>query len=56
MATYSQNKQAIGDVLPQFLLDEFITWIQSNMSPDEVCTEEQLSEWAKNNGYVEEEK
>lgn len=56
MATYSQIKQAIAEILPQFLLDEFIAWIQTNMTPDEIFTEEQLKEWAENNGYVEEEK
>lgn len=29
-----------------------IEWIQENCAPDEVFSEEQLIEWAENNGFV----
>ena len=52
----SLNDQFASDVvqLPPYLLDDSVTWIQDNLSPDAVFTDEQLGEWAKNNGFVEE--
>ena len=40
--------------LPQYLLDDAVNWIQNCLDPDDVFTGEQLTEWAKNNGFVEE--
>ena len=41
--------------LPAYPLDEAVTWIQDHLEPWQVFTHDQLSEWAKNNGFVEEE-
>lgn len=34
-------------------LDNAISWMQSNLEPDDVFTEKQLAAWAERNGYVE---
>ena len=39
--------------LPTYLLDDAVNWIQNCLEPDDVFTNEQLTEWAKNNGFVE---
>lgn len=33
-------------------LDNAIEWIQSQLDPDDVFTEKQLSNWAESNGYT----
>lgn len=33
------------------MLDESIGWIQSNMDPEDVFSDEQLVSWAESNGY-----
>lgn len=52
MATNNERKKFISDVIAYDLLDEAISWIKSNMNPDEVFDESQLEEWAENNDYV----
>ena len=55
MASYKENKQFLSSVINENLLDEAINWIKSNMNPDDVFDEDQLEEWAKDNGFVESE-
>ena len=55
MTTSNQDKQFIKDVIPGALLEECIIWIRDNLEPDEVFTDDQLEEWAEDNGFVEEE-
>lgn len=52
MASAANNKKFADALLPQYLLDEAISWIKSNMNPDEVFDESQLEEWAENNDFV----
>ena len=33
-------------------LDSAIEWMQSQLDPDDVFTEKQLSNWAESNGYT----
>lgn len=35
-------------------LDEAISWIGSNLEPDDVFSDKDLSQWAESNGYVKE--
>ena len=35
-------------------MNDIIQWIKDNLEPQEVFSESQLEEWAKNNGFVEE--
>jgi hypothetical protein len=41
--------------LPSYLLDDAAEWIQKCLAPEDVFTTDQLVEWARNNGFVEEE-
>lgn len=34
------------------LLDDALDWIRENMQPDEVFGDNELSEWAEENGFV----
>jgi hypothetical protein len=52
MATRQENEKAVADILPTYLLDEFIDWISSNMIPEDVFTEDRLSKWAVENNHV----
>ena len=52
MATRRENEKAVADILPTYLLDEFIDWISSNMNPEDVFTEDRLSKWAVENNHV----
>ena len=40
--------------LPTYLLDDAVNWIQSCLEPVDVFTDEQLRDWARNNGFTEE--
>jgi len=56
MAGHRENADFAKDILPQYLLDDATEWIQKNMEPEDVFTDEQLKEWAdswcSNNGMV----
>lgn len=52
MATYKDNTNFTDSIINRSgLLDEAIDWIVCNMRPEEVYDEDQLEEWAKDNGY-----
>lgn len=51
----SQNRDFIDAVISQYLLDEAIDYIAFNYKPEDVFSDEQLDEWAKDNGYYNEE-
>jgi hypothetical protein len=50
--TSQQNRQFAESILPTWPLDEAIEWINSNMEPGDVFTEDKLEEWAENNGFT----
>jgi len=56
MAGYRDNMDFAKSILPQYLLDDAINWIKSNMYPEDVFSDDQLIEWAKdwaiNNNHV----
>lgn len=53
MPTTKQNREFI-EAIQGDLLDEAISWIQDNLTPDDVFSDKQLKSWAEANGYVEE--
>jgi len=46
-----QNKDFTDAIMPTWPLDTAVEWINSNMEPDEVFTEDKLEAWALNNGF-----
>ena len=49
MATTSRQDQSfLNDVIGTGILGMAIDWIANNLSPDEVFSEKQLTEWAQN--------
>lgn len=55
MAGYIDNHNFRDALIPLCLLDDCIEWIQKNLQPEDVFTDEQLLDWCKswaeNNGY-----
>jgi len=39
-------------IMPETALEHCIDWIQENLEPDEVFSEEELAKWALDNGYT----
>lgn len=44
-----------SEVVDNYLLDEAVAWIASNLQPEDVFSVEVLEDWALDAGYVEEE-
>ena len=55
--TGSLNDSFVEDVfsIPAYPLDKAVEWVSQNLDPEDVFITEQLTDWAKNNGFVEEE-
>ena len=51
MATYRENKEFLESVLTEYLLDEAIDWVVSNIAVDDVFSKDDLETWAEENGY-----
>ena len=51
--TTEQDKDFISELISSTLLEEAISWIQDNMSPEEVFKESQLKDWADRAGMVD---
>lgn len=54
MAGVRENKAFAEAIFPTWPLDDAISWIQSNMEPEDVFDSEELSQWAINNGFIKE--
>jgi hypothetical protein len=54
MTTASQDQAFIESVIPAQLLEDCIGWISDRMSPEDVFSGSELSQWAEDNGYVKE--
>lgn len=52
MASVNENKRAVSEILPAYLLDEFIDWIVNNMEVEDVFPESTLVQWAKDNDWI----
>ena len=55
MANAAENKKFADSLLPQYLLDEAISWIEANLEPEDVFSKSKLEDWAENNDYVKSE-
>lgn len=51
MASVSENKEFTSEVFSSWPLDDAIDWISNKMEPEDVFSEDHLSQWAENNGY-----
>lgn len=47
MATNKQNEQFKSHVFDQNLLDSSLEWIEDNLNPEDVFSDEQLINWAQ---------
>ena len=54
MAKSKENKAFSEAIFPRYPLDEAISWIQSNMEPEDVFSDEKLEEWARESGFTQE--
>jgi len=52
MITLQQEREFMGVISPS--LDEVINWIKHNLNPEDVFDEEDLIEWAEDNGFFAE--
>lgn len=53
MTTYRQDQDFLDSVISDTLLEDAIEWIQSNMHPEDVFSDDQLTDWALDNDFVE---
>jgi hypothetical protein len=53
MTSVIQDKEFIDSLFSRDLLEEAIMWMQKNLSPGDVFTEDQLHDWAIDNDYTE---
>lgn len=53
MATTEENRNFSDAVLGSWPLDAAVDWIASNLDPDDVFDEKDLSAWAEAAGFVE---
>lgn len=49
MITLQQEREFMENISPT--LDEVIEWIKNNLNPEDVFDEDDLIEWAEDNGY-----
>jgi hypothetical protein len=53
MVNAAQEKAFDRDLIPS--LNQILEWVRENLAPDEVFKSSELSEWARENGFVSEE-
>jgi hypothetical protein len=46
MPIYRNDERFIEAIVPSDLLEQAISWIKSNLNPDDVFDEDQLKDWA----------
>jgi hypothetical protein len=49
-----QNKEFTDAILPVYPLDQAVEWINSNLDPSDVFTEDKLEAWAEGAGFKRE--
>lgn len=54
MISNAEGKAFVEAVISTNLLDDAVSWLQDNVDPVDVFTHEQLSDWALENGFTEE--
>ena len=55
MTSGKQDDEFIGAIINPRLLEEAISWIASNMEPEDVFPQSELESWAEQYGYSMEE-
>lgn len=50
--TYAQEESFKSEIIGNGLLEDAITWIKKNLSPEDVFDETDLVTWAEEKGYV----
>ena len=50
-----EDEKFLADVIGSELLEKSIEWIQNNLAPEDVFSEDALSDWANDHGFVEDE-
>lgn len=48
------NQQFIKELVGDDLLDRAVEYIKDNIRPEDIFSEEELGEWAEDNGFVKE--
>lgn len=43
----SQDRKFISDVIGDQILEKAVDWVSSNLEPEDVFSEEKLTQWAK---------
>lgn len=51
MPTSKESRDFAEYVMPSDALDLAIEWIQKNMSPEDIFSEDKLEAWADENGF-----
>ena len=54
MSTVHEDQKFIDDVFSKTLLEKSIKWIGDHMTPGEVFSYSELSEWAQDNSFKKE--
>ena len=49
MTNITQDRNFRDELIPTSLLDDAITWIKNNLSPNDVFSEDTLIQWANDN-------
>jgi len=52
MTTYKQREMFVERVISTSLLNDAVDWIAEQLSPEDVFSVEQLSEWALDNEFT----
>lgn len=52
--TTTDNKKFLADIFGTSFLDQITDWIRVHVDPSDLYTDDQLNEWAGNNGFVQE--
>ena len=51
----NKNKEFLLTLINETLLDDAIDWIKMNLTPEEVFNENDLEDWAYENGFTKDE-
>ena len=54
MPTYSENRDFVEAIVTSNALECAIDWIKSNLTPGDVFSIDELSQWAYDNGFINE--
>jgi hypothetical protein len=52
MPSRENNRNFTATIIPEFLLDDAVEWIESHLQPDEVFSVETLESWALDHEFI----